>query len=369
MQASSREEQGESRAGRALSFPRRLSQSSCGTRGGRRKMSWTMKNIRLDVSSTGALAAAFAVALPSIQADAQTAPRRTIRIVVPAVPGGGTDIIARVVAQGLGDSGKQQVVVENRAGGSGMIGSNSVAKAAPDGNTLLLAYTSHVTNPALFEKMPYDTVKDFAPVTLVGITPGVLVVHPSMPVRTIKDLIALAKSRPGQLNYASAGNGSASHLATELFCMQAGVRMSQVPYKGTGQAVIDVVGGQVPIMIGIVGAMLPQVRDHKLRALAVTSLRRSALAPDLPTIAESALPGFESSAWFALFAPAGTPEPVIGGLNSEVIRALQAGDARERLASQGFEIQVSTPAELGQRVVAEIEKWSKVIRAANVKAE
>jgi tripartite-type tricarboxylate transporter receptor subunit TctC len=327
-----------------------------------------MKNMRPEGFSIWALAAAFAIALPSIQADAQTTPRRIVRIVVPAVPGGGTDIIARVVAQHLSDGGKQQAVVENRAGGSGTIGSNAVAKAAPDGSTLLLAYTSHVTNPGLFEKMPYDTVRDFAPITLVGITPSVLVVHPSMPVRTIKDLIALAKARPGQLNYASAGNGSASHLGTELFCMQAGVRMSQVPYKGTGQAVIDVVGGQVPIMIGIVGALLPQVRDQKLRALAVTSLRRSALAPDLPAIAES-LPGFESSAWFALFAPAGTPDPVISGLNADVVRALQSGDARERLASQGFEIQVSTPAELGQRVVAEIEKWGKVIRAANVKAE
>ncbi len=315
------------------------------------------------------LACAVVAATPVIDVAAQSTVRRPVRIVVPATPGGGTDIIARVVAQGLGESGRQQVVVENRAGGSGMIGSDAVAKSAPDSNTLLLAYTSHVTNPALFEKMPYDTVKDFASVTLVGITPSVLAVHPSVPVRTIKDLIALAKARPGQLNYASAGNGSASHLSTELFCMQAGVRMNQIAYKGTAPALMDVIGGQVPIMIGIVGAVMPQIRSQKLRALGVTSLRRSALAPELPTIAESALPGYESSAWFALFAPAGTPDSVITALNLEVVRSLQTSEARERLALQGIEIQVSTPDELAQRVVSEIEKWRKVIRAANVKAE
>lgn len=308
-------------------------------------------------------------AMAAIDAAAQSAARRPLRIVVPATPGGGTDTIARVVAQGLGEGGRQQVVVENRAGGSGMIGSDFVAKSAPDGNTLLLAYTSHVTNPGLFEKMPYDTVNDFAPVTLAGVTPSLLVVHPSLPARTVKELIALARARPGQLNYSSAGSGSASHLATELLCMQSGVRMNQIAYKGTAPALFDVIGGQVPVMIGIVGATLPHVQSRKLRALAVTSLRRSALAPELPTIAEAAVPGYESSAWFALFAPAGTPETVVGRLNAEVVRALQTGDAKERLAAQGIEIQTGTPAELGQRVTAEIEKWRKVIRAANVRAE
>ena len=315
------------------------------------------------------LACTVAAAMSWIDVAAQGTVRRLVRIVVPATPGGGTDIVARVVAQGLGENSKQQVVVENRAGGSGMIGSDLVAKSVPDGNTLLLAYTSHVTNPALFEKMTYDTVKDFAPVTLVGITPSVLVVHPSVPVRTVNDLIALAKARPGQINYASAGNGSASHLSTEWFCMQAGVRMNQIAYKGTAPALMDVISGQVPVMIGIVGAVLPQVRSQKLRALAVTSLRRSALAPDLPTMAESALQGYESSAWFALFAPARTPDSLIASLNSDVVRGLQTADARERLGAQGIEIQVSTPVELGQRVVSEIEKWRKVILAANVKAE
>lgn len=270
--------------------------------------------------------------------EAQPFPTRAIRIIVPATPGGGTDILARTVAQKLSAAWGQQVVVDNRAGGGGMIGSEMVAKAAPDGYTLLMAYMAHVTNPSLYAKMPYDTVNDFAPISLVAVVSSVLAVHPSLPVKSTAELIALAKAHPAELAYSSAGNGSASHLSTALFCSLAGLKMVHVPYRGMAPALNDLIAGHVALTIGVITPTLPHVRSGRLRGLAVTSTQRSEIAPELPTIAEAALPGYSASAWFGMLAPARTPDAVINRLNAEIVRVLQLADVKERLAAQGADL-------------------------------
>jgi tripartite-type tricarboxylate transporter receptor subunit TctC len=299
-------------------------------------------------------------------AHAQNFPSHTVRIVVPIAAGGATDILSRMIALNLYESWNQVVQVDNRPGASGMIGSEIVAKSPPDGYTLLMAFTSHVTNPSLQPTLPYDTLNDFAPVTMVAVVPSVLLVHPSLPVRSVRELIAFAKARPGELNYASSGTGTATHLAALLFSSMTGVIMEHVPYRGGAPALYELLGGQVTLMFGNMASGMPHIRSGGLRALAVTSAKRSPTLPGLPTMAEAGLPGFEAMAWFALLAPARTSGTIINKLNAEVVVILQQPDIRERLAALGAEVKSSTPAELDDYIRSEIAKWRKVIRKMRV---
>jgi tripartite-type tricarboxylate transporter receptor subunit TctC len=317
----------------------------------------------------GAFLAGLFMAAAVSAAQAQLYPSRPVRLVVPAPPGGGTDILGRIVAARLAESLRQPFVIDNRAGASGMIGSEIVARADADGHTLLISFTTHVTNPGLFAKMPYDTVRDFAPGAMVGVIPGVLVLHPSIPSQSVKEFIAYAKERPGKINYGSAGSGSATHLATVLFTAMTGTRMVHVPYKGSAPALTDLMAGQVTVMFGNMASAMPHVRAGKLRALAVTSARRTAAAPELPTIAETGLPGYEATSWFALFAPARTPAAVIEKLNREVNALLALPDVKERMAGLGADAQPMSPRELAAYVQAEIAKWTKIIKASGATAE
>ncbi|MEK6593097.1 MAG: tripartite tricarboxylate transporter substrate binding protein [Pseudomonadota bacterium] len=315
--------------------------------------------------------AVAAIAMGNANANTNTDnyPSRTVRIIAPIAPGGGTDILSRIIAQKLYESWKQVVQVDNRPGAGGIIGSELAAKSAPDGYTLLMAFTSHVTNPSLQSRLPYDTLVDFAPITMVAVIPNVLLVHPSLPVRSVRDLIAFARTRPGDINYASSGTGTATHLAALLFSSMSGVIMEHVPYRGGAPALYDLLGGQVSLMFGNMASSMAHIRSGRLRALAVTSARRSAALPGLPTMAESGLPGFEAMGWFALLAPAKTPGQVINKLNSEIVAILQHPDVKERLHGLGAEVMTSTPAELNDYIRADIAKWAKVIKAAGIKPE
>lgn len=306
----------------------------------------------------------MACALP---AQAQNYPSRTVRIVAPIAAGGSTDILSRLVAQKLYESWGQVVQVDNRPGAGGIIGSEIVAKAPPDGYTLLMAFTSHVTNPSLQPKLPYDTLNDFAPVTMVAVVPSVLLVHPSLPVRSVKELIVFAKRRPGELNYGSAGSGTATHLAALLFSSMTGVIMEHVPYRGGAPALYDLLGGQVTMMFGNMASGMAHIQSGRLRALAVTSARRSPALPLLPTMAETGLSGYEAMAWYALLAPAKTPGTVINKLNSEIVAILQQSDIRGRLGALGADVMPSSAAALDDYIRAEIVKWRKVIREVDAK--
>lgn len=296
------------------------------------------------------------------QITAQAFPTKAVRLVVPAPPGGGTDVFARTIAAELARQFGQAFIADNRPGASGIIGSDLVAKAPPDGHTLLMSFTSHVTNPVLQPSLPYDTLKDFASISMVAVVPSVLVVHPSVPARSLKELLALARAKPGVLDYASAGTGTATHLSAVLLRSMADVDIVHVAYKGASPALTDLLGGQVALMFGNMVSTLPHIRSGRLRALAVTGAERAKVTPELPTMAESGLPGYEATAWFALFAPAKTPVVVIERLNAEVVAALRLPQLQQRLASQGAEASPSTPAELDRRVRGEIEKWTRVIR-------
>ncbi len=302
-------------------------------------------------------------------AGAQTYPSRPIRLLVPAPPGGGTDLLGRMAGQKLGEKFHQPFIVDNRAGASGMIASEIVARADPDGHTLLICFTTHATNPSLFAKMPYDTVRDFAAVAMMGVIPAVLVLHLSLPPQSVKEFIAYARERPGKLNYGSAGNGSGTHLSTVLFSAMTGTRMVHVPYKGAVPALTDLLAGQLHFMFGNMASALPHIRGGKLRALAVTSAHRSASAPELPTIAETGLPGYEATAWFALFAPARTPAAIVNRLNSEVNVLFKQADVKERMLSLGADAMPMTPRELSAYVDSEIVKWGKLIKASGAKAD
>ena len=297
-------------------------------------------------------------------AQPQGYPGKPIRLIVPAQIGTVTDVVARVLALKLAERWGQPVVIEDRRGASGIRGSEFVAKSAPDGYTLLMAYSSHVTNPALHAKLPYDTLHDFAPVSMIAIVPSVLVVHPSLPARSVKELVTLAGGRLDGLNYASAGDGSTTHLAGLLFNVMAGVSMVHVPYKGGRLALTELIGGQVSLMFGSIILSMPHVHTGKLRALAVTSATRSAAAPGLPTMAEAALPGYEATTWFALLAPAKTPGAVVNKLNSEITSLLTLPDIQERMLFHGAEAHYRSSAELGDHIRHELVKWDKLIRAA-----
>jgi tripartite-type tricarboxylate transporter receptor subunit TctC len=303
-------------------------------------------------------------------AQAQTYPAKPIRLILPFPPGGGTDVVGRLLAQKLGQALGQQVIVDNRAGAGGRIGTDLVAKSLPDGYTLLLATSSVMgTGPALYQKLPFDMPKDFAPISLVAYTAYVLVVHPSVPAKSVKDLVMLAKSKPGRLTYASSGAGGAAHLSGELFSAMAGVKMIHVAYKGSSPGMFSVVSGETDLMFSNALPALPQVKNGRLRALGATTPQRSALLPDVPTIAESGLRGFEVQQNYGVLAPAGTPREIVLRLNQEVGKAMRTEDAKSRLLADGSEAMVSTPEELERMITVEIAKWSKVIKQAGIKEE
>ncbi len=284
-------------------------------------------------------------------------------------PGGGTDIVSRTVAQKLSETWGQPVIVDNRGGANGIIGTDLGAKSKPDGYTLIVVIATHAINPLLYRKLPYDTAADFAPITLMAQFPFILTIHPSLPAKSVREFIALAKSRPGQLSYASSGNGSGPHLGFELFKSTAKVDVVHVPYKGAGPANIDLISGQVQAMFNNFLAPMPQLKAGRLRVLAVTSAKRSQAMPELPTMAESGLPGFDVTGWYALLAPAGTPQAIVSKVQTDVASALRVPAAHSRLSTEGAEPVGSTPEQFVKHLAAEIRKWAKVIKDANVTPE
>lgn len=299
----------------------------------------------------------------------QPYPTKPIRLVVPYPPGGGTDIIARIVGQRLTESLGQQIIVDNRGGAGGTIGTDIVAKSVPDGYTILMAPTSHVINPSIYSKLPYDTVKDFVPITFAVSATILLVVHPSVPAKSVRELIALAKARPGQLNFGSAGNGTVFHLAAELFKRQAGIDMVHVPFKGGGPTIANLVAGQVSLAFETMLALSPFVKAGRVRALAVASAKRSSVMPELPTIAELGFPSIVAENWYGVYAPAGTSKAIISRLNTEIVKILRAQEVKERFQGLGTEVVASTPEELAEYLRTEIEKWSKTAKEAGARVD
>jgi len=297
-------------------------------------------------------------------AFAQGYPTKPAKVIVPYPPGGPTDIVARVVSQKLSEQMGQQFIVENRPGAGGNIGAEAVAKSPADGYTLLVATTAHAINPALFKSLGYNLVKDFAPVSQLTSGPLVIVANPSLPVKNVKELIALAKAKPGTLNYASSGNGQSTHLSAELFGTMAGIKMNHIPYKGSAPALTDVMGGQASLMFDTMLSAMPQVKNGKLKAIAVTSAARSPAAPDVPTVAESGLPGYEAIAWNGLLAPAGTPAEVVNKLNAELKKALDAPDVKDRFSAQGFGAAWNTREAFAKFIQAELDKWARVVKVS-----
>ena len=295
-------------------------------------------------------------------------PVKAVRIVVPSSPGGGTDILARVLAQKMSEGLGQQFVVENRPGAGQVIGIEAVARATPDGYTLLMAASAIVINEVLYAKPPYDTLRDFAPVTQVASLPNILVVHPALPVKSVRELIALAKTRPAQLNYSSAGSGTSPHLSMELFRLMADITLTHIPYKGSGPATVDLVAGQVQLSMPNVLTALPQIKGDKLRGLGVTSSKRATGLPDIPSIAET-LPGYEAIQWYGVLAPAGTPREVVSKLQAEIARILVLAEVKERLAADGADAVGSRPDEFAAYIRAELTKWGKVVKTGGIKLE
>jgi len=292
----------------------------------------------------------------------QSYPSHPIRMVLPFSPGGTTDIPGRMIAQRLSEALGQQVIVDNRPGAGSTIGSDMVAKSKPDGYTLLLTSTTHVLSPSLYKNLPYNAMADFAPIMRVASGPYVLVVHPSLPVRSVQDLIALAKSQPGKIDFASSGNGSFQHLVGALFCATAGINLTHVPYRGSGPATADLIGGQVKVGFPGTPIALPHLKSGRLRALAVTTAKRSSELPEVPTIAESGVPGYEATIWLGLLAPAGTPRDIVNKLYSEISRVVQIPEVHRNILSTGLEVGVMGPEEFAQYLRAEHDKWSKVVR-------
>ncbi len=296
-------------------------------------------------------------------------PDKTLRWIVTMPPGGANDILARPVAQRLSENIGQQVIVDNRGGAGGMIGAEAASKAPPDGYTMVLLTIAHAIGASLYSKVNFNLTKDFAPVTLLAASASVLVVPPSLPVKSVKDLIVLARARPGQLAYASSGNGTPPHLAAELFSHMAGVKMTHVPYKGGGPSMVALLSGEVSLSFASMPPAVPQIRAGKLRALAVASARRAPALPQLPTINESGVPGYEAEIWYGLSVPAATPKEIITRLHSEITKALKHPDLMQQLDKAGFQIRASTPAEYAALKRSEIEKWAKVIKAAGMRAD
>ena len=300
---------------------------------------------------------------------AQTYPVKPVRLIVPFVPGGGADAAARLFGAKLSESVGQQVIIDNRGGAGGTIGADIASKAPPDGYNLLLGSANLAMNVSLYGKQSYDPVRDFAPISLLASTPNVIAVHPSLPVKSVKDLIALAKGAPGQINYASGGSGSTSHLAAELFKAMAQVQLVHVPYKGTGPALIAVLSGEAPLTMAPALVVLPHVKTARMRALAITSKERSKTLPDLPTVAESGVPGYEASQWYGLMAPAGTPDAIVARLNGELVKIVKSPDMSARLATEASIPIGSTPQEFSSYLKEEIVKWARAVKLSGARVE
>ncbi|MEA3155772.1 MAG: hypothetical protein QOK44_3361 [Betaproteobacteria bacterium] len=313
----------------------------------------------------------FAVlaAAASVQVSAQPAtyPARPVRLIVPFAPGGGTDASARLIAQKLTESFGKSVVVDNRAGGGGTVGVETAVNATPDGYTMLLISASYATNAAIY-KLPYDAVNDITPITQVFDSATVVALHPSVPVMSVKDLIAYAKAKPGALNYGSSGTGGITHLSTELFDQLAGTRMTHVPYRGTGPAMNDLLGGQIQLIFGAVASVMPHVNTKRLRAIAVTSAKRSIGAPELPPIAET-VPGYEAAIWYGVIGPKGLPKQIVQRWNSEIDRIIGLPDMKERMVREGFERVEVSPARFHELLKREVSKWNAVVKKGNIRAE
>ena len=306
----------------------------------------------------------------SAGAGAQSFPTKPIRFVVPYSPGGSTDTLARTLAQKMSDSMGQQVVVDNRPGANGNIGMEIVARAPADGHTIVLGYIANVAiGPSLYDKLPFDPVKDYEPVTLLATSPNVLVAHPGVQVKTLKDVIALAKSKPGQITYASASVASVGHLTGELLNQLAGIKMTHIAYKGSGQAVTDLLGGHIQLMFSGFSSTLAHIKSGKLRAIAQTGEKRSPALPDVPTIAESGFQNFEATAWYGIHAPAKTPKTIVNRLNAEFVKALKLPDVQARLSNLGFEIAASSPEYYAKYIRSEIKKWEKVVKVSGARPE
>ena len=307
------------------------------------------------------------IAAPS--ALAQVYPSKPLRIVVPFPPGAGTDMFARVIAAKLTESLGQAVVVDNKGGGGATIGTDFVAKSAPDGYTLLLSTASHAINPAVYSKLPYDTLKDFATITQVANVPTVLIVHPSVPANSLQELVALAKAKPGELNFGSASSGTVFHLAGEMLKSMAGIDMVHVPFKGGGPALVALIGGQVQILFETTLTVIPQVKAGKVRVLAVGSPERSASMPDVPTIAESGYSGFSAVNWYGVYAPAGTPRDIVVKLNQEIVKALTLRDVKEQFTANGADVIANTPEQHLAFLKAEMDKWQRIAKLSNAKVD
>jgi tripartite-type tricarboxylate transporter receptor subunit TctC len=313
--------------------------------------------------------ATCAVCVHTVSAADTNYPERPVRVIVTFPPGGGTDIVARMIFQKVAERMGGAFIIDNRGGAGGTIGSELAAKAPPDGYTIVVVSGSHTINPSLYKKLAYDTVRDFAPISMLVTGPGLLVVHPSLPARSVKELIAIAKGRPGELLYASAGNGTPPNLAAELFKMMAGISLVHVPYKGNAQAMTDLMAGQVSLSFPTAPSALPHVQTGRLRALGVTGAKRAAGWPDMPTIAEAGLPGYEASAWYGVLAPAGLPAAIAGKLQNEIHAVLRTPEVAGKLIAQGLEPAANTPDEFARVIAAELAKWNKVIAAAGVKLD
>ena len=322
-------------------------------------------SIRPQVVATLLCAAAMGSSAAVQAADSY--PSKSVRIIVPSAPGGSVDALGRLMAHKLSAALGQQFVVENRSGSGGVVGTDVVAKAPPDGYTLLMAYHSHVINPTLYKKLPYDTLKDFAPITQVAVQPLLFNVHPSLPANTPRELLDLAKARPGEIFYGSAGAGSGGHLATEMFAYMGGVKMTHVPYKGASPALIDVIAGNTQLMVATFIASMGHINAKRLKGVGVTSARRSAVLPQVPAISE-AIPGYEALVSYFFLAPAGTPKEVIDRLSAESIKALKAADTVERLAANSAEPVAGTPAETEKVIASEMAKWGKIVQVSGAKA-
>jgi tripartite-type tricarboxylate transporter receptor subunit TctC len=318
----------------------------------------------------GRLAVVAAGTLFSLGAAAQTYPAKPVRMIVGFAPGGGTDVVARVISQKLSEWYGQQVVVENRAGATGTIGADLVAKSAPDGYTLIMGHVnSHAIAPSMFKKLPYDAVRDFATVAYVGYVPNVLVVHPSVPARSMKELIALAKSKPGALNYASSGTGSTQHLAGEMFKQLAKVDIVHVPYKGSGQAIGDLLAGTVTMNFDTMPPVIDHIKGGRLRALAISTPRRIAQLPDVPTFAEEGMSGFDVTNWYGVMAPAGTPREIVNKLNADINKAMQVPEVRARLEQVGTQMREGSAADFESFLKAEVAKYAKLVKDAGITSD
>jgi tripartite-type tricarboxylate transporter receptor subunit TctC len=326
--------------------------------------------MRIRVAAIALSATLLAAGGASAQNPAANYPNKPIRFVVPYTAGGTTDILARIIAAKLTESWGQHVLVDNRPGAGGNIGTDLIAKADPDGYTIVMgAISTHAINPSLYKSIPYDHIRDFAPITRVGLLPNVLVVNPSLPAKTVKEFIAYGKANPGKLNFASPGTGTSLHLSGELFKDMTGTDMVHVPYKGSTPALTDLLGGQVLAMFDNLPASLPHIKGGKLRPLAVTTARRTPALPDVPTMIEAGVPGFEVTSWFAVFAPARTPKEIVAKLNSEMVKILNSPDVKEKLAQHSVEAAPTTPEELAAFVKSETERWAKVIKATGATVE